>query len=95
MRMIYTRDRSDRDNRFSSDHIFFRADDLYDLYDLARVAGWEPYDLHDLGHVSLVGSALYISRASYHSGSLGSTADYICVHDLSVDDLSVDALSDK
>ena len=22
--------------------------DLYDLYDLAPVAGWEPYNLHDL-----------------------------------------------
>ena len=23
-----------------------------DLYNLAHVAGWEPYNLHDLGHVS-------------------------------------------
>ena len=26
--------------------------DLYDLYDLAHVAGWEPDNLPDLGHVS-------------------------------------------
>ena len=26
----------------------FREDDLYDLCDLAHVAGWEPYNLHDL-----------------------------------------------
>ena len=32
--------------------------DLYDLYDPAHVAGWEPYTLHDLAHVSLVGSVL-------------------------------------
>ena len=29
--------------------------DLYDLYDLAHVAGWEPCNLHDLGLVSWVG----------------------------------------
>ena len=39
-------------------------DDLYDdLYDdryddLAHVAGWEPHNLHGLGHISWVGSAL-------------------------------------
>ena len=33
--------------------------DLHDLYDLALVAGWEPYNLHDLGHASWVGSVLY------------------------------------
>ena len=33
--------------------------DLYDLYDLPHVAGWEPYNLHDLGHFSCVGSALH------------------------------------
>ena len=26
----------------------FRADNLYDVYDLAHVAGWEPYNLHAL-----------------------------------------------
>ena len=31
-----------------------------DLYDLAQVTGWEPYNLHDLVHVSRVGSTLYI-----------------------------------
>ena len=34
---------------------------MYDLYDLALVAGSEPYNLHDLStvvHVSWVGSAL-------------------------------------
>ena len=33
--------------------------DLYDLYDLARDAGWEPCNLHGLGHVSWVGSVLH------------------------------------
>ena len=44
----------------------------YDLYDLAHVAGWEPYTLHGLGHVSSVGSALYRSYATSRNGSLGS-----------------------
>ena len=35
--------------------------ELYDLYDLAHVAGWKPYNLHDLGHISWVGSVLYRS----------------------------------
>ena len=26
--------------------------DLHDLYNLAHVAGWEPYNLRELGHVS-------------------------------------------
>ena len=34
--------------------------DLYDLYDLAHVAGWEPYILHGLAHVSWVGAVLYM-----------------------------------
>ena len=33
--------------------------DLYDLYDLAHVAGWEPYNLRDIGHASWVESVLY------------------------------------
>ena len=37
--------------------------DLYDLYDLAHVAGSEPYDLRDLAHVSWVGSGLYTDPA--------------------------------
>ena len=32
--------------------------DLYDLYDLAHVAGWEPHNLHNLGHVSWVRAVL-------------------------------------
>ena len=33
---------------------------LYDLYDLAHVAGWDPYNLHDLltAHVSWAESVL-------------------------------------
>ena len=34
--------------------------DQYDLYDLARIAGWGPYDLCDLGHVFWVESVLYV-----------------------------------
>ena len=29
--------------------------DMYDLYDLAHVAGWRPFSLHDLAHVAWVG----------------------------------------
>ena len=47
--------------------------DLYDLYDLAHVSGWEPQKLHDLGHVSWVGSVLYRSCTTYHNGRLGSS----------------------
>ena len=28
---------------------------LYELYDLAHVAGWEPYSLHDLGRTYFLG----------------------------------------
>ena len=44
-----------------TDHLFSLDDldlpgrgDRYipDLYDLAHVAEWEPYNLHDVGHVS-------------------------------------------
>ena len=47
--------------------------DLY--YDVARVAGWEPYTLHDLVRVSCVGSECTISYGSctiYHNGRLRS-----------------------
>ena len=44
--------------------------DLYDLYDLAHVAGWEPYNPDDLGHVCWVGSVLHISCTAFHSGTL-------------------------
>ena len=37
--------------------------DLYDLYDLAHVAGWKPYNLHDL---------LIIGHISWDNGRLGS-----------------------
>ena len=42
--------------------------DLYDLYDLAHVAGWEPYNVHDLltGHVSGVGSVLQHTFPAQH-----------------------------
>ena len=54
-----------------------RTDDLYDLfllddldrlvYDLAHVAFvWEPYNLHDLAHVSWVGSVLYRCYTTSH-----------------------------
>ena len=44
--------------------------DLYDLYDPARVAGWEPYNLDDPGHVSWVGSVPYRCCATSHNGGL-------------------------
>ena len=40
--------------------------DLYDLYDLAHAAGWEPYNLRNLGHVSRVGSALLFTDRAQH-----------------------------
>ena len=46
--------------------------DLYDLYDLPHVAGWEPYNLHDLGHVSCIGSVLHGSCTKSNNGRLGS-----------------------
>ena len=44
---------------------FSRQIDIFPiLYDLAHVSGWEPYSLHDLGHVSRVGSVLlYVDPA--------------------------------
>ena len=50
----------------------FQGRYCHDLYDPARVAGWERYNLHDLGHVSWGGSVLYRSYAAPHNGSLGS-----------------------
>ena len=35
-----------------------------DLYGLARVVRWELHDLHDLAHVSCVGSVLHRHRPS-------------------------------
>ena len=46
--------------------------DLYQVYGLARVAGWDLYNLHGLGHVSCVGYVLYGSCTASHNGWLGS-----------------------
>ena len=60
--------------------------DLYDLYDLAHhVVGREPYNLHDLGHVSWVGSVLHRSCTTSRNGRLGSIDDL----DRDLSDLSV------
>ena len=51
------------------------------MYDLAHVAGWDPYSLHDLAHVSWVGSVLH--RYTYVAPSLttaGEELDYIDQH---------------
>ena len=42
------------------------------LYDLAHVAGWQLYNLHDLGHVSWVRPVLCRSCIAPQSGRLGS-----------------------
>ena len=52
--------------------------DLYDLYDLAHAAGWEPYNLHDLGRASWVGSVQSRSCTS-HSCRLRSRWSRSCV----------------
>ena len=65
--------------------------DLYDLYGLAHVAGWEPCNLRSLfiGHVSWVGYVLYrCSRAIFGNGLLGAI-DLDDPDDLSVGDLSL------
>ena len=43
-----------------------------DLCDLAHVARWRPYNLHDLAHASWVGSVPYRSCTTSHNGRLGS-----------------------
>ena len=43
---------------------------MHDVYDLAHVAGWEPYNLHDLGHVSWVGRGRHRSCTASHYGRL-------------------------
>ena len=55
---------------------YFRADrlspdlyDLYNTYDLAHAAGWERYNLHDLGNVSWVGYVLSRSCTAFHNGT--------------------------
>ena len=44
--------------------------DKGNLYDLAHVTRWEPYDLHDLTHVSAVGSVVHTYRSctTFHNG---------------------------
>ena len=32
---------------------------MSDLYDVAHVAEWDPYNWHDLGHASWVGYCMY------------------------------------
>ena len=49
----------------------YSRSDLYDLYDLAHVAGWEPCILHDPGHIYWAQSALHRSCMTYHNGKLG------------------------
>ena len=50
---------------------------LYDLYDPAHVAGWDPYDLQDLGHVAWVRSVLYRSCRTSRNGRGGGTRSSI------------------
>ena len=53
-------------------HLPGRADLFPVLYDLAHVAGWEPYSLHELANVSWVGSVLVCrSCTTSDSGRLG------------------------
>ena len=59
--------------------------DLHDLYDLAPVGGWKPYKPHDLAHISCVGSVLYRSCTTSHSGRLGHGLDDV---DRDLSDLS-------
>ena len=40
--------------------------DLYDLYDLAHVAGWKPYNLHDLQYIMCRGLDLYCTDPAHH-----------------------------
>ena len=62
------------DHRFSLDGLDLpgRADRyIPDLYDLAHVSPWEPYNLHDLGKVFWIGSVPYRSCTTSHNGWLG------------------------
>ena len=69
--------------------------DRYDLYGLVYVAGWKPYSLHDLAHVSWGGSALCrCCSTALMAGEEPDDLDYISVDDLDgVDDISVHDLS--
>ena len=52
--------------------------DLYDLYDLAHVAGWEPYSLlYGLAQVSWMASVLHRSCAASHNGRLGASRGWM------------------
>ena len=44
------------DHRFVLDDLDLSEQIFPDLYDLAQVAAWEPYNLHGPGHGSSVGS---------------------------------------
>ena len=58
---------------------------LYDLYDLALVAGWEPYNLHDIGMTYFLRPICNIpTDPAQHIITAGEDLD-----DISVDDLSV------
>ena len=56
----------------SSSSRSFKADMFPALYDLAHIAGWEPYILHDLAHVSWDGYVLCGPCTTPHSGRRGS-----------------------
>ena len=43
--------------------------DLYDLYDLAHVAGWEPYNVHDLQYIMCPGLDLHHTDPAQHTTS--------------------------
>ena len=45
--------------------------DLSDMYDLARISGWELYNLHDLGPIVWVGSVLLQILGQYNLHHLG------------------------
>ena len=40
---------------------------LYDLYDLARVGGWEPYSLHDLCSTYFLDGLMYYEMQTPHN----------------------------
>ena len=65
-----------------------RADDLYDLYDLANISGWEPHNLKYLG-TKFPGLDFYCWCPSCRTSHIGRLRSmwYIC--GWSVDDLSV------
>lgn len=41
------------------------------IYDLAYVAGWDQYNLHDIVHVSWIESVIRLSCTASHSGTRG------------------------